>query len=195
MSVIVTARDFADQRCRRHRPAPAADRASGRRSGRAAGRAFRTAPRSVRPTQLRLNAACCGRSRACSRCSRSDFTSSSTWSSMLGAGRAGARRIFEREGAGIADLVDQRSVSAKSASVSPGKPTMKSDVKRDVGPRRAQPRDDVEIIGAACAGGSSRRACGRSPTAPADAVAASAPARSRWAAIRSSSMSRGWLVV
>ena len=45
--------DLADQRCRRHRPAPAADRASGRRAGRDGGPASRTARRSVVPDAAR----------------------------------------------------------------------------------------------------------------------------------------------
>ena len=56
-SVIGHRRDLADQGCRRHRPAPAADRASGRRSGPDGGRASRTARRSVMPTQRAMNAA------------------------------------------------------------------------------------------------------------------------------------------
>ena len=48
---------------------------------------------------------------------------------------AGARRVDEREGAVEADLLDDLERLAKSASVSPGKPTMMSVVEREVGDR------------------------------------------------------------
>ena len=55
-------------------------------------------------------------------------TGSGTWSLGRGRGRAGARRIFERKRLGKADLGDKVEGGAwKSMSLSPGKPTIRSE--------------------------------------------------------------------
>ena len=161
------------------------------------GPAFRTARRRCGRRQRALKARLLrGRSAPAGAAGARLSRPPATWSAMSAAGRAGPRRIFEREGAGEADLVDQaRACRAKSSSVSPGKPTMKSDESARSGRARAQALDDVADNPRACGGGSSPRGCGRSRTAPADAGSGISAGRSRCAAIRSSSMSRGWLVV
>ena len=91
-------------------------------------------------------------------------------------GRAGARRVFEAEGLGEADLAHEREGGRE---IGVGLARMADDEvrrKRDVGPRRAQPFDESQVVGRAMARGSSPPASDRSPTAPAGAGTASAPA-------------------
>ena len=117
-----------------------------------------------------------GRSRACSRCRRSDLHLFGDLLGHLGGRRARPRRILEREGAGEADLVDQRQRRLEIVLGLAGEADDEVGGERHVGPRRAHPVDDARDSRRRCGGGSSRRGCGRSPTAPAGAAAASAPA-------------------
>ncbi len=87
------------------------------------------------------------------------------------------------------------SVSANSASVSPGKPTMKSPGDGDVGTGVADALDQAEIGGAGCGCGSSPSAPGRCPTCTGRWRKGISLGMSRCAAIRPSAMSLGWLVV
>jgi hypothetical protein len=78
----------------------------------------------------------------CSWRRRSTFSSCGVSSAMFGRRRAGAGAVDEAEAA-----VEVRAprpgacVFSKSSAVSPGKPTMKSDDRRNVGPRGAQLAD------------------------------------------------------
>ena len=94
----------------------------------------------------------------------------------FGARRAGARRIFEGERAGVADLLDQRE---RVLEIGIGLAGKADDEVRRTAPDRAAPRAGARSrrgIRRACACGSSPQECGRSPTAPADAGTASVPA-------------------
>ena len=94
----------------------------------------------------------------------------------LGGRRARPRRIFERERAGVADLLDQRERRVEILLALARKADDEVGGERHVRPRGAHARDGVEIVGAACGGGSWRRGCGRSPTAPEGADRASGAA-------------------
>ena len=114
------------------------------------------------------------RSAACSRCRRSSLTASGTWLVPGRGRRAGARAVFEGEGRGVADLVDERERRREIGVGLAGKADDEIAGERDVRPRGATFVDEAQIIGAACGADSWRRARGRTPTAPADAGRASA---------------------
>ena len=193
---ICTSATCADQRA--HRPVDMHRLQIGRaahRSGPARGPAFRTAPASVLPIWESSKASCCASSSFCSASSRAAFTSSGICLRSGGGGRAGALGVFEGEGRGIADVAHQLQRGFEIRVAFAGKADDEIRRQRDVGPRGADALDQAAIIVGACAGGSSPPAPRRSPTAPADADRASACRLSPWAAIRSSPMSRGWLVV
>ena len=148
----------------------------------------------VRPDKLRVERPPLPGDDRLQACSRSAFTSRGTCRRHLGRRRARARRILERIGAGKTDLLDERQRRAEILFGLAGKADDEIGGERDVGPRGAQARDHREIV---------------LPRVPAvhrreNAVGARlhrqmqygiSAARSRCAAIRSSSMSRGWLVV
>ena len=94
----------------------------------------------------------------------------------VGGRRAGPRRIFERVGAGEADLGDQPQRVAEIVLGLARKADDEIRRERDVGPRARAAARRCADSRRGCGGGSSLRGCGRSRTAPADAVAASAPA-------------------
>ena len=91
--------------------------------------------------------------------------------------RARARRIFEREGLGEADLAHEIERRAEIRLALAGKADDEIRRQREVGARRAQPFDGAAIIVGGVARGSSPPARGRSRSAPAGAGTASAAAR------------------
>ena len=138
--------------------------------------------------------AAAGRAAPAAAASRSSLTLLRDLNRQIGARRSGARRIFERKGLRIADLAHDRIVSSKSSSLSPGKPTMKSPDSAMSGRAARMRVDEAQIV---------RRRMAAVHRLE-DAVGARLHRqvqighqrrRSRWAAISSSSMSRGWLVV
>ena len=176
------------------RHAPHAGDRTCRPSGRAAARLFvkHRRPR-ARPSPS-CAARCCAVISACSVCSRASAISAAT-AGFSAAGVPGRAEYLKLKACPKPTARIRSSVASKSASVSPGKPTMKSERQQDVGPRRADALDQPQIVRRPCACGSSPSGCGPTPTAPADADRASACGSSPCAAIRSSSMSFGWLVV
>ena len=110
----------------RNRKTPIAARATCRAIGRVACPCARPARRRSCPTLAWLKASWSRPRCACRRWSRSSITSRGNLSVHRRGGRAGAGRIFEAEGLRVTHRVHQFSVSSNSASVSPGKPTMKS---------------------------------------------------------------------
>ncbi len=169
----------------------------GRRAGRGGGRASRTAPAGCcRPAGwLKARLLFVQQGVAGGR-SRSSFDLLGHLAGHGGAGGARAARVLEREGRGVADLADQAAGSPRSRRPrSPGKPTMKSPEMAMSGRAARMLLDQPQVALRRCGRGSSPSGCGPSPPAPAGADRASAPSTSAWAAIRASSMSRGWLVV
>ena len=146
-------------------------------SGRARGPASRSADRLRRPTSETANSRCCSASSACRRCSRSSLSVSGTWPSMSAPGVPGRARIFERERLRVTRRSrTSSSVASKSAVRLAGKADDEIARHGDIGPGGADARRSAPDSRRRCGGGSSPSGCGRSPTAPADADKASAPA-------------------
>jgi hypothetical protein len=74
------------------------------------------------------------------------LTVSSIWIGEVGGRRAGPRRIFERVAGGEADLAHDRQGLAELGVGLAGEADDEVGRKRDVGPRPAHARDDVEIV-------------------------------------------------
>ena len=113
---------------------------------------------------------------ACRRCKPLGFHLFGNLIAHRGAGRAGALRIFEREGIRIADLVDE---AQRVGEILLGLAREADDEirrEREIGPRGAQPVDACADSPRGCACGSSLRECDPSRTAPADEAAAPAAA-------------------
>ena len=140
----------------RHRHAPPAARASGRRAGRARGPASRAARRHVRPTHAPALKALLllGEQRLQAR-SRSAFTASGTWSSIVGGGRAGARAVLEGVSRGVADLRDEPQRRLEIRVGLAGEADDEIAGERDVRPRGADALDERADSRRACGGGSS----------------------------------------
>ena len=111
---------------------------------------FSNSTSKVMPTQRAMNAACWRSIASCSRCSRSSFTASGKLV-HVGGGRAGPRRIFERVGAGEADLGDQPQRVVEIALGLAREADDEVRRERDVGPRAAYPLDDAQIVRAGVA--------------------------------------------
>ena len=124
-----------------------------------------------RPTQRRRPARASSCVSAIRRCTLSRLTSSATWPSRSAAAVPAPRRVDEREGAVEAASPTRDSVAAKSSSVSPGKPTMRSVVRASPGPPSRRRAHQVQVTAGGRSRGSWRPGCGRCRTAPAGAGA------------------------
>ena len=187
--------DAADQGCGRFdmdrlQIGRAADDLARRR-----GPAFRTArPGSCR-SRLGWLASCCDSSSFCSTSSRALLTLSAICFFAAAAGVPG-RGLYLKE-KHCAKSISRTSckVASKSASLSPGKPTMKSEEKRDVGPDLRECARSAGDNRPPYAGGSSPPARASEPDCTGRCRKGISFSMAPCAAIRSSSMSRGWLVV
>ena len=156
----------------------AADRGCGRRAGPRCRPGFSNSTGSVRPTQAALNARCCSRKSACRRGEPLGLDRLRGSGRGIAAAGVPGRGLYLNEKAWAKPTSrTSASVASKSASLSPGKPTMKSDEKRDVGPRRAQPLDGAAIVGGGVPAVHRLQHAVRARTAPAGAGTASAAAR------------------
>ena len=95
------------------------------------------------PTLAALKASCCARISACRRASRSSLTASGTWPAAAAAGVPGRGEYLNEKACAKPTWRTSASVASKSASVSPGWPTMKSDDSARSG-RVARRRDTSE---------------------------------------------------
>ncbi len=108
--------------------ARAEDKGFGRRPGPAWRPGFSNRTRMMRPSQAALNASCCAASSACSVCQTLGLHRFGNLLRRRGGRRSGAGAVFERIGLREADCRARARASLRNrASVSPGKPTMKSD--------------------------------------------------------------------
>ena len=187
--------DAADQRRRRLRHGRDGDRACGRRSGPRPRPGFSNSTSRVFPIAALLAASCCDRSSFCSTSSRALLTLSAICFLRRRGGRAGTRAVFEGKALRIFDIAHQLQGRFEIRVALAGKADNEIGGEGDVGTRWRECARSRRDNRRRCAGGSSPPARCPNRTAPADAGRASAFRLSPCAAIRSSPMSRGWLVV